>query len=138
MRHDPPNASSLKRYVAQLLVVRASGHAFDSQREYPLWELKNSELQRLLGEGVGGVILFGGTVTELQHRCKTLKNWAQKPIFLCADIEEGVGQRFQGATWLVPPMAIGQIYKKSHQKALEFAEKYGACVGAQARRCGLN
>ncbi len=128
----------LQHVVAELFVVRASGHASDSQRNYPLWELSNKELKRLLEEGVGGVILYGGTATELQHRCKTILNWAAKPLLLCADIEEGLGQRFDGGTWLVPPIALGQIFSIEPEKAIKLAEKYGSCIGDQARRCGLN
>ena len=51
-------ANSLRRRVAELLVVRASGHLSDQQRRYPQWELPNSELQRLLREGVGGCLLY--------------------------------------------------------------------------------
>ena len=59
-----------RRAVARLLVIRASGHAEDGQRRYPRWELCNRELERLLGSGVGGVILLGGSATELQQRCR--------------------------------------------------------------------
>ncbi|MDP6852109.1 MAG: glycoside hydrolase family 3 N-terminal domain-containing protein, partial [Prochlorococcaceae cyanobacterium ETNP1_MAG_8] len=128
----------LRRQVAELVVVRASGHASDQQRRYPQWELSNTELQRLLGDGVGGVILLGGTSTELAHRCQTLKQWAKAPILLCADVEEGVGQRFEGGTWLVPPMALGRLYQQDQNRALNLAERYGRCTGHQARRCGLN
>ncbi len=124
--------------VAELLVVRASGHLLDSQRQYPEWEMENRDLERLLAEGVGGVILFGGCTTELQERCKTLKSWAKGPLLLCADVEEGVGQRFQGGSWLMPPLAVGKIYKRFPEKAIELAERYGASTGSQARRCGLN
>ena len=130
--------SVLRKNVAELLVVRASGHALDSQRKYPQWEFKNNELKRLLREGIGGVILFGGTTFELEQRTKTLLSWAKKPLLLCADVEEGVGQRFEGGTWLAPPLAVGQIYQKDPQKAIAFAEQYGVCVGSQARACGLN
>ena len=51
---------SLRRRVAELLVVRASGHLSDQQRRYPQWELPNSELQRLLRDGVGGRDPAGG------------------------------------------------------------------------------
>ena len=57
--------SVLRKNVAEILVLRASGHAYDSQRQYPNWELRNSELQRLLKIGVGGVIFFGGCANEL-------------------------------------------------------------------------
>ena len=128
----------LRRSVAQLLVVRASGHAFDSQRQFPKWELSNYELQQLLEEDVGGVILYGGTTIELQKRIEKIRSWTKQPIFLCADVEEGLGQRFQGGTWLVPPLAVGQIYKNQPAKAISLAESYGNCIGVQARECGLN
>ena len=56
----------LRRQIAELIVVRASGHLDDQQRRYPRWELPNSALRRLLHNGVGGVILLGGSATELQ------------------------------------------------------------------------
>jgi len=128
----------LRESVARLLVVRASGHATDRQRRYPRWELSNHELEQLLGAGVGGVILLGGTATELQQRCRTLQRWAGQPILLCADVEEGVGQRFEGASWLVPPMALGRLYRSDPKQAIQLAENYGRCSGNQAKRCGLN
>ena len=132
------NAGEIRQAVAQLLVVRASGHATDRQRRYPRWELSNNELEQLLGAGVGGVILLGGTATELQQRCRTLQRWAGQPILLCADVEEGVGQRFEGASWLVPPMALGRLHRRAPQQAVQLAENYGRCCGNQAKRCGLN
>jgi beta-glucosidase-like glycosyl hydrolase len=128
----------LRQAVARLLVVRASGHATDRQRRYPRWELSNHELEELLRAGVGGVILLGGTATELQQRCRTFQRWAGQPILLCADVEEGVGQRFEGASWLVPPMALGRLYRSDPQQAIQLAENYGRCSGNQAKRCGLN
>jgi len=133
------NPVELRRAVSQLLVVRASGHAGDQQRRYPRWELSNSELQRQLENGVGGVILLGGTATELQQRCRTLRAWAaDEDLLLCADVEEGVGQRFEGATWLVPPLALGRLHGHNPAAAIRFAERYGRCTADQARRCGLN
>lgn len=136
MKSDRHN--ELAQKVAELIVVRASGHAFDSQRNYPHWELPNNKLKRLLEEGVGGVLLYGGSNIELGFRTRTLHQWAGKPLLICADVEEGLGQRFQGGTWLAPPMAIAQIHRKDPQKAIALAERYGACIGYQARRCGLN
>ena len=82
---------SLRRRLAQLLVLRASGYGLDHQRRYPRWELSNSELRRWLSEGVGGVILLGGSAADLALRCRQLQEWASEPLLLCADVEEGVG-----------------------------------------------
>ena len=133
-----PEQTTLRRQVAELLVVRASGHLDDLQRRYPRWELDNAELQRLLNDGVGGVILLGGSATELQQRTRQLQSWAPHPLLLCADVEEGVGQRFEGASWLPPPLALGRLFQHQPDHALSLAERYGLCTGQQARRCGLN
>ncbi len=132
------SANALRRQVASLVVVRASGHASDAQRRFPQWELANTDLKRLLEGGVGGVILLGGTAVELQQRCSQLRHWAQGPLLLCADVEEGVGQRFEGGSWLVPPMALAQLHQSDPERAEALAERYGACTGRQAKACGMN
>ena len=135
---EQPAGDGLRPLVAELLVIRASGHLEDQQRRYPRWELSNAELKQLLGSGVGGVILLGGSATELQQRTRQLLSWAERPLLLCADVEEGVGQRFEGASWLVPPLALGRLHRQQPDQALALAERYGRCTAEQARRCGLN
>ena len=135
---DTPISDSLRRRVAELLVVRASGHLSDQQRRYPQWELPNGKLQQLLQEGVGGVILLGGSAVELQQRTQQLQGWSDQRLLFCADVEEGVGQRFEGASWLVPPLALGRLYQQQPELALDLSQRYGRCTAEQARRCGLN
>ncbi len=130
--------SQLRREVAELIIIRASGYNLDSQRLHPNLELSNSNLKRLLEAGVGGVIFFGGTLKELEIRCKALKKWAGRPLLLCADVEEGVGQRFKGGTKFVPPMGIAQIYKKDQDLAISIAEKFGIITGEESKKIGLN
>ena len=129
---------TVERLCAELLVVRASGHLGDHEREYPQWELDNGALRRLLQRGVGGVILLGGSATELGQRTRQLRRWSAAPLLLCADVEEGVGQRFSGASWLPPPLALGRLYRRQPRRALELAERYGRCSGREARALGLN
>ncbi|MEY3543877.1 MAG: hypothetical protein RLZZ247_34 [Cyanobacteriota bacterium] len=131
-------SAELRRQLAQLLVVRGSGFSRDSQRRYPRWELTNAELKHLLELGVGGVILLGGSAEDLRVRCAQLQSWARQPLLLCADVEEGVGQRFEGASWLVPPLALGRLHGHDPARAVQLAERYGRCCGRQARRVGLN
>jgi len=128
----------LEALIASLLVIRASGHLLDGQRRYPQWELANAELQSLLELGVGGVILLGGSAAELALRCRQLLGWAGKPLLLCADVEEGVGQRFEGASWLPPPLSLGQLHARNPDQAVALAHRYGRCTGREARALGLN
>lgn len=130
---------SLEQQVAQMVVVRASGYLFDHQIQYPAWEPPSSVLQHWIEDlGVGGVILLGGSAGELAIRTQQLQNWATIPLLISADIEEGVGQRFAGATWFPPPMAISSIALKDSDQALRYAEQMGAITAQEALSIGIN
>jgi len=130
---------SLPELVAQMVVVRASGYLFDHQIQYPAWEPTAAKLQYWLQDlGVGGVILLGGSAGELSLRSQQLQTWAKIPLLLAADIEEGVGQRFVGATWFPPPMALGAIARHDAAKARHYAEQMGSAIAQEALAVGLN
>ncbi len=129
----------LPQQVAQMVVVRASGHLFDPQIEYPDWEPPAAVLQHWLKDlGVGGVILLGGTAAEVGLRSQQLQDWAEIPLLISADIEEGVGQRFAGATRFPPPMAIAAIARQDLTQASAHAEKMGEITAQEAIAIGLN
>jgi beta-glucosidase len=108
-----PDTLPLAAQVAQLVVVRASSTLFDHQRRYPQWEAPQADLQRYVQElGIGGVIWLGGTAAELGLRTQQVQGWAEIPLFMAADVEEGVGQRFAGATQFPPPWPWGRLPKR--------------------------
>ncbi|NEO84496.1 MAG: beta-glucosidase, partial [Spirulina sp. SIO3F2] len=128
---------TLSQQIAQMIVVRASGHYFDAQIRYPQWEANNSQLQYWLGElNVGGVILLGGSAAEICLRTAQLQSWTQTPLLIAADIEEGVGQRFEGATWFPPPMALEAIAEP--ELALNLAQQMGQITAQEAAALGIN
>jgi beta-glucosidase len=130
---------SLARQVAQLFVVRTSGHLFDHQLRYPQWEAEAATLRHYVEDlGVGGVIWLGGHVAELSLRCRQVQDWASLPLLMAADIEEGVGQRFGGAVWLPPPMALGEIARQDLELAIGYARRMGSTTAQEARAVGLN
>ncbi|WP_071515776.1 glycoside hydrolase family 3 N-terminal domain-containing protein [Geitlerinema sp. PCC 9228] len=130
---------SLAQQVAQMVVVRASGHLFDVQIEYPAWEPPQATLREWIGAwGVGGVILLGGTAAEVWMRSRQLQSWSEIPLFVAADVEEGVGQRFAGATWFPPPMAIAEIARRDLSAARRYAWEMGEITARQAQALGIN
>lgn len=130
---------SLAQQVAQMVVVRASGHLFDQQIQYPVWEPPTATLQRWIQElGVGGVIFLGGSAGELALRTQQLQAWATIPLLMAADVEEGVGQRFAGATWFPPPLAIAAIAQTNLAAACDYAAQMGGCTAQEAQAIGLN
>ena len=129
----------LRAKIGQLIVVRASGYLCDRQRRYPQWEAPNLTLQRWLKDlNLGGVILLGGSATEVRERTKVLQSWASTPLLVAADIEEGVGQRFSGKTWFPPPMTLAAIAKKDLAQAQQYAYQMGAVTAKEALEIGIN
>lgn len=130
---------SLKQQVAQLLVVRTCGHLFDHEIRYPQWEAPTAKLRHWIEDlGVGGVILLGGSTCELVVRIEQMQSWAQVPLLIAADIEQGVGQRFSGATWMPPAMALGAIARFDLPQACALAREMGAITAQEAQAVGLN
>ena len=130
---------SLPQLVAQMIVVRASGYLFDHQIQYPVWEPRREKLRSWIESlGVGGVIFLGGSAAELSLRIQELQSWAAIPLLTAADIEEGVGQRFSGATWFPPPMALGAIAQTNPDLARDYARRMGSVTAQEAMAIGLN
>ena len=132
-------ALSLRQQVAQMIVVRSSGYLFDHQIQYPVWEPIAAVLRHWIETlGVGGVILLGGSAGELALRIQQLQEWATIPLLVAADVEEGVGQRFAGATWFPPPMALAAVAQQFPDRAERYAEQWGDTTAQEARAIGLN
>lgn len=138
-RLPAPDSLSLAEQVAQMVVVRASGHLFDHEIRYPVWEADQATLTRYVeGLGVGGVILLGGSAAEVGLKTQMLQSQARVPLLIAADVEEGVGQRFSGATWFPPPMALSAVADRDLNTALAYAEAFGAATAAEALAIGVN
>ena len=130
---------SLKEKIGQMIVVRASGYLFDAQIRYPEWEVPNQQLKQWLESlNLGGIILLGGSSAELLMRSQQLQSWAKTPLLVAADIEEGLGQRFSGASWLPPPMALSAIAAQNLPLAREYAFKMGEITAKEALTVGIN
>ncbi|HIK45103.1 MAG TPA: beta-glucosidase [Leptolyngbyaceae cyanobacterium M65_K2018_010] len=134
-----PEGLSLAEQVAQMVVVRASGHLFDHEIRYPAWEADRATLTHYITDlGIGGVILLGGSAAEVGLKTQDLQTQTKIPLLIAADIEEGVGQRFSGATWFPPPMALAAIAQQDRSKALDYATAMGSVTAAEALAIGLN
>jgi beta-glucosidase len=130
---------SLAQLVAQMVVVRTSGHLLDRQIQYPAWEAPADTLRHWVADlGVGGVIFLGGSVAEMGRRTQQIQSWAKYPLLMAADIEEGVGQRFLGATWFPPPLTLSAIYRQDPSQASIYAQAMGAITAQEAIAIGLN
>ena len=119
--------------------MRTSGHLFDQELRYPQWEAPAATLRHWIQDlGVGGVIFLGGSTAELATRIQQMQHWSSVPLLMAADIEQGVGQRFSGATWMPPPMALGAVAQFDLPQACAYAKAMGAITAQEADAVGLN
>lgn len=132
------NSLTLEQQVAQMVIVRASGHLFDHEIRYPAWEPTEEVLRQWVEMGVGGIILLGGSAAEIALKTQRLQSWATVPLLIAADIEEGVGQRFSGATIFPPPMALSAIAHHYPEQATRLAQVMGLVTAQEALAIGIN
>ncbi|MDQ3697298.1 MAG: hypothetical protein M3373_04640 [Gemmatimonadota bacterium] len=112
--------------LAQLLIpaVRwSASRGFDG--EWPL-------IERALGLGVGGFILFGGEQDAVRNLTKQLRQRSRVPLLIGADLERGAGQQFAGATGLPPLAAIASL------DDVDAIRRAARLTAREARTMGVN
>jgi beta-glucosidase len=122
----------LEQAIAQLIVPRTSGFLLDRQRLYPQWELDSRAVDVALTYGVGGFLLFGGSLGDTTLKIKDLQAASQFPLLICADLEAGCGQHVLGASKLPTARAIGATGDR------DFAFRAGALTAREALAIGIN
>jgi beta-glucosidase-like glycosyl hydrolase len=85
-----------------------------------------------LDVGVGGFILFGGTVESVRRLSADLLRRAGRPLLLAADLERGAGQQVAGLTQFPPPAALAALEDAA------VARWAGAVTAQEARAVGIN
>jgi beta-glucosidase-like glycosyl hydrolase len=82
--------------------------------------------------GVGGFIIFGGTVEAVRRLTADLLRRAGRALLLASDLERGAGQQVAGLTEFPPPMALASLRDPA-------VVRWAASVTAQeARAVGIN
>jgi beta-glucosidase len=85
-----------------------------------------------LEAGVGGFIVFGGTVETVGDLTGTLTREAGRPLLFGSDLERGAGQQIDGLTEFPPPAALAYL---NDDRVIETAARITAI---EARRVGIN
>ena len=66
-----------------------------------------------LNLGVGGFVLFGGTVVDVRALTASLREQAGRPLLIGSDLERGAGQQVRGLGELPPPRALAALGEQS-------------------------
>ena len=82
--------------------------------------------------GVGGFIVFGGTVESVRRLTAVLFRRAGRPMLIAADLERGAGQQVAGLTEFPPPLALAALEDAA---VVRWA---GAVTAQEARAVGIN
>ena len=123
-----PGALSLDEKIGQLFVY-ASTARFMNEASPEYLEL----LHQVRDNHVGGIMWFlSSGVYETAMLNRKLQAAARTPLLVAADLEAGVGMRFQDTTYWPWPMAVGATRDPS------LAERQGRIVAEEARALGLN
>ncbi|HVE66425.1 MAG TPA: glycoside hydrolase family 3 N-terminal domain-containing protein, partial [Thermoanaerobaculia bacterium] len=122
-----PAALTLDEKIGQLFVYPANGRFFnEASAEYLALERQVRENR------VGGILWFLADVGETSRLTRRMQAAARIPLLVSADLEAGVGMRFQHTTYWPWPMAVGATGDPT------LAERQGRVVAAEARAIGLN
>lgn len=82
--------------------------------------------------GVGGFIIFGGTVEAVRRLTADLLRRAGRPLLIASDLERGAGQQVTGLTEFPPPAALASLEDAA---VVRWA---GAVTAQEARAVGIN
>lgn len=94
--------NDLQREIARFLFPRLNCRQFLQDSLY------RGSIQALVDEGVGGFVLFEGTVAECADAIADLREMeGERRLLLAADCEHGLTMRFEGATEFPSAWAMG-------------------------------
>lgn len=93
---------------------------------------ETATIAEALDLGVGGFIIFGGTVESVRRLTADLIRRAERPLLLGSDLERGPGQQIDGLTEFPPPLALAAL---DDPAAVRWA---GAVTAQEARAVGIN
>jgi len=118
---------TLDEKIGQMIVPGAHGVFMNATS--PAWQRLE---RRVRQEQVGGLIWFVSNVYETAELNRRLQAAAKIPLLISADLEAGVGMRFQDTTYWPTAMAVAATGDPS------LAEREGRAVAIEARAIGIN
>jgi len=122
---------TLRQEVAQLVMPRLEGPHLDDPRMF-------SKVQTLVEEGIGGFILFGGTIEYTPRQLQQLQSFAALPLLIASDIERGLGQQLRGGTRFPGQRAVTAAIKRRSKKDVGLLDKMLDAIRIETRAAGIH
>jgi beta-glucosidase-like glycosyl hydrolase len=123
--------SPLRREVAQMVMPRLEGARLDDSRYL-------DQVKTLIHSGIGGFILFGGTVERTPYHLRELQALAGIPLLIASDIERGLGQQLVGGTRFPNQRAVSSAISRRSKKDVALLDKMLDAVRTETRAAGIH
>lgn len=118
---------TLEEKIGQMMTISGNATFFSRDSE------QYRKLERHIKEyQVGGVIWFRSDVWATAVLNNRLQEMSKVPLLIAADLEMGMGMRFNESVWWPPNMAVGATGDES------LARLQGEMTARQARAVGVN
>lgn len=92
----------------------------------------------LVKKGVSGFIVFGGELEVLREHIGRLQGISPRPLFIAADLEQGLGQQVRGGTLFPPAMGIANASARTGRVDQSLLRRvFGVCA-EEALYAGIN
>jgi len=122
---------TLRQEVAQMVIPRLEGRTLDDPRHL-------SKIQTLIQDGIGGFILFGGTVEHTPLHLREIRSLADIPLLIVSDIECGLGQQLAGGTRFPNQRAVASAVNRGSKKDVELLDGMLDAVRVETRAAGIH
>jgi beta-N-acetylhexosaminidase len=122
---------SLRQEIAQMVMPRLEGAKLEDTRYL-------DEIRTLIQGGIGGFILFGGTVEHTPRHLRELQALAATPLLISSDVERGLGQQLAGGTLFPSQRAVSSAINRRSKKDVELLDTMLDVVRTQTRAAGIH
>ena len=95
-------------------------------------------IHALIQEGIGGFILFGGTVEHTPRQLQELQFLAGIPLLITSDVERGLGQQLAGGTRFPSQRAVASAVNRRSINDVQLLDKMLDAVRIETRAAGIH
>ncbi|HTF99072.1 MAG TPA: glycoside hydrolase family 3 N-terminal domain-containing protein [Nitrospirota bacterium] len=122
---------SLARDVAQMVMPRINGDQLGDPR-YLI------QLREIIKAGIGGFILFGGTLQRTPRMLETLQALTDVPLLIASDVERGLGQQLAGGTRFPNQRAVASAVDRRSKRDVALLNRMLDAVRTETRAAGIH
>jgi beta-N-acetylhexosaminidase len=122
---------SLERDAAQMVMPRIDGDQLGDPRYL-------MQLREIIKAGIGGFILFGGTLERTPRMLQALQALAEVPLLIASDVERGLGQQLAGGTRFPSQRAVASAIDRSSKRDIALLNRMLDAVRIETRAAGIH